>query len=113
MTATVCLEHFTALFGHALFEHVELNQDIVPKDMAELFQWHAAEEIEHKNVAFDVFQKVDKDEHITRVTLMPIVTALLILFRNRNYDVNVSRQKIHETSKTTKAILRFCHWFVF
>ena len=43
LTATVCLEHFTALFGHALFEHVELNQNIVPKDMAELFQWHAAE----------------------------------------------------------------------
>ncbi len=80
LTATVCLEHFTALFGHALFEHVELNQDIVPKDMAELFQWHAAEEIEHKNVAFDVFQKVDKDEHIKRVTLMPIVTALLYFY---------------------------------
>ena len=80
LTATVCLEHFTALFGHALFEQVELNQDIVPKDMAELFQWHAAEEIEHKNVAFDVFQKVDKDEHIKRVTLMPIVTALLYFY---------------------------------
>ena len=80
LTATVCLEHFTALFGHALFEHVELNQDIVPKDMAELFQWHAAEEIEHKNVAFDVIQKVDKDEHIKRVTLMPIVTALLYFY---------------------------------
>lgn len=80
LTATVCLEHFTALFGHALFEHVELNQNIVPKDMAELFQWHAAEEIEHKNVAFDVFQKVDKDEHIKRVTLMPIVTALLYFY---------------------------------
>ena len=80
LTATVCLEHFTALFGHALFEHVELNQEIVPKDMAELFQWHAAEEIEHKNVAFDVFQKVDKDEHIKRVTLMPIVTALLYFY---------------------------------
>ncbi|HUM52060.1 MAG TPA: metal-dependent hydrolase, partial [Chitinophagales bacterium] len=80
LTATVCLEHFTALFGHALFEHVELNQDIVPKDMAELFQWHAAEEIEHKNVAFDVFQKVDKDEHIKRAALMPIVTALLYFY---------------------------------
>ncbi len=80
LTATVCLEHFTALFGHALFEHVELNQNIVPKDMAELFQWHAAEEIEHKNVAFDVFQKVDKDEHIKRAALMPIVTALLYFY---------------------------------
>ncbi len=80
LTATVCLEHFTALFGHALFEHVEMNQNIVPKDMAELFQWHAAEEIEHKNVAYDVFQKVDKDEYVKRVALMPIVTSLLYFY---------------------------------
>ncbi|MBK6275247.1 MAG: metal-dependent hydrolase [Saprospirales bacterium] len=60
--------------------HIDkLLHKIIAK-MAELFQWHAAEEIEHKNVAFDVFQKVDKDEHIKRVTLMPIVTALLYFY---------------------------------
>lgn len=82
LTATVCLEHFTALFGHSLFEHVELNADVVPKDMAELFQWHAAEEIEHKNVAYDVFQKVDNSEYTKRVILMPLVTTLLYFYLN-------------------------------
>jgi predicted metal-dependent hydrolase len=80
LVATVCLEHFTALFGHAIFMHVDTNKDTVPEDIAELFQWHAAEEIEHKNVAFDVSKKVDKDEYIKRVTLMPIVTALLYFY---------------------------------
>jgi len=80
LTATVCLEHFTALFGHAIFKHVEINKEVVPDDIAELFQWHAAEEIEHKNVAFDVFQKVDKNEHSKRVLLMPIATALLYFY---------------------------------
>jgi hypothetical protein len=80
LTATVCLEHFTALFGHAIFNHVDTNKDIVPEDIAELFQWHAAEEIEHKNVAFDVFQKVDKNELVKRAALMPIVTALLYFY---------------------------------
>jgi len=80
LTATVCLEHFTALFGHAIFNHVDTNKDIVPEDIAELFQWHAAEEIEHKNVAFDVFQKVDKNELVKRTALMPIVTALLYFY---------------------------------
>ncbi len=80
LTATVCLEHFTALFGHAIFMHVELNKEIVPEDIAELFQWHAAEEIEHKNVAYDVFQKADKDEHVKRIIAMPIVTALLYFY---------------------------------
>ncbi|MFN8259650.1 MAG: metal-dependent hydrolase [Chitinophagales bacterium] len=80
LTATVCLEHFTALFGHAIFMHVDTNKGTVPEDIAELFQWHAAEEIEHKNVAFDVFQKVDEAEYTKRVLLMPIVTALLYFY---------------------------------
>jgi predicted metal-dependent hydrolase len=80
LTATICLEHFTALFGHAIFNQVETNKEIIPEDIAELFQWHAAEEIEHKNVAYDVFQKVDKDEHLKRVIAMPIVTALLYFY---------------------------------
>lgn len=80
LVSTVCLEHFTALFGHALFAHVETNPEAVPEDMAELFLWHAAEEIEHKNVAYDVFQLVDKDEHQKRIILMPIVTALLYFY---------------------------------
>lgn len=79
LTATVCLEHFTALFGHAIFKHVELNKEIVPEDIAELFQWHAAEEIEHKNVAFDVMQKVDEQEFGKRTIVMPIVSALLYM----------------------------------
>lgn len=80
LVATVCLEHFTALFGHAIFMHVDTNKEIVPEDIAELFQWHAAEEIEHKNVAFDVYQLVDKDEYIKRIAFMPVVTALLYFY---------------------------------
>lgn len=80
LVATVCLEHFTALFGHAIFMHVDTNKGTVPEDIAELFQWHAAEEIEHKNVAFDVFQKVDEDEYVKRAALMPLVTALLYFY---------------------------------
>lgn len=80
LAATACLEHFTALFGHALFAHVETNPAVVPEDMAELFLWHAAEEIEHKNVAFDVFQKVDDAEYSKRILLMPIATALLYFY---------------------------------
>jgi predicted metal-dependent hydrolase len=80
LAATVCLEHFTALFGHAIFLHVDTNKGTVPQDIAELFQWHAAEEIEHKNVAFDVFQKEDKDEYLKRAALMPFVTTFLYFY---------------------------------
>ncbi len=80
LIATSCLEHFTALFGHAIFMHVDTNKGTVPQDIAELFQWHAAEEIEHKHVAFDVMQQVDEQEYAKRVVMMPIVTALLYFY---------------------------------
>ncbi len=80
LAATVCLEHFTALFGHALFNHVDINPDVAPEDIAELFQWHAAEEIEHKHVAFDVFKTVDKDEYVKRAAIMPIATVILYFY---------------------------------
>ncbi len=80
LVATACLEHFTALFGHSLFMHVNTQKDVVPEDMAELFLWHAAEEIEHKHVVFDVMQKVDEQEYAKRVIAMPVVTALLYFY---------------------------------
>ncbi len=54
LAATCALEHFTALMGHMILEHQE---NLVGADptMAALWRWHAAEENEHKAVAFDVF----------------------------------------------------------
>ncbi|MCO5233704.1 MAG: metal-dependent hydrolase [Chitinophagales bacterium] len=80
LVATVCLEHFTALFGHAIFQHIDVTPEAAPEDIAELFQWHAAEEIEHKHVAFDVLNLVDKDAYIKKIALMPIVTAVLYFY---------------------------------
>ncbi len=38
--------------------HHELFDEVAPSTAA-LFQWHLAEEVEHKSVAFDVYQAVD------------------------------------------------------
>ncbi|MCB0508197.1 MAG: metal-dependent hydrolase [Chitinophagales bacterium] len=100
LVATACLEHFTALFGHAIFEHVDTNPKYVPEDMAELFKWHASEEIEHKNVAYDVMQLVDEDEYAKRIAFMPLATVILyfyltvgtlmLMYQDRKY-IKVSR----------------------
>lgn len=95
LTLTVCLEHFTALFGHAIFQHVDTHPDIVPVEISELFKWHAAEEIEHKHVAFEVLKKVDIHEYEKRILIMPITTLMLyyhitrsmfyLLYQDRNF----------------------------
>lgn len=55
LAATCALEHFTALMAHLLLSRPELLDGADPH-MAALWRWHAAEENEHKSVAFDVFQ---------------------------------------------------------
>ena len=52
---TCALEHFTALLGEMLLGNKGLLEGAHPA-MVALWRWHAAEENEHKSVAFDVFQ---------------------------------------------------------
>lgn len=57
LSVTVALEHFTASLAE-----VALTRDFFDHahpSMQALLLWHAAEEIEHKSVAFDVLQEVD------------------------------------------------------
>ncbi len=55
--ATVAYEHFTAMIAGYLLAHPELWQGL-DDNMQQLWLWHAVEEVEHKNVAFDVYQYV-------------------------------------------------------
>jgi predicted metal-dependent hydrolase len=108
LTATACLEHFTALFGHAIFKHVDTNKGTVPEDIAELFQWHAAEEIEHKHVAFDVMQQVDEQEYAKRVVAMPVVTGLLYFYLAVGTGVLMYQDRAHlETKKLPEQFYEF------
>jgi predicted metal-dependent hydrolase len=55
LAVTAALEHFTALMAHLLLRDPKILEGAHPV-MAALWKWHAAEENEHKAVAFDVYQ---------------------------------------------------------
>ena len=57
LAATAAAEHFTASLAEGAFNRGAL--DVADPRMQKLLAWHAAEEIEHKAVAFDVLQAVD------------------------------------------------------
>jgi len=57
LAATCALEHMTATLAHVLLGDPEILEGANPV-MAELWSWHAAEENEHKAVAFDVYKEV-------------------------------------------------------
>ncbi|KGN32112.1 metal-dependent hydrolase [Knoellia sinensis KCTC 19936] len=52
-------EHFTAVVGEWLIDNAEFDRVGVDPTMLDLLRWHGAEEMEHRNVAFDVYQYVD------------------------------------------------------
>jgi predicted metal-dependent hydrolase len=54
---TVAYEHFTAVLGDGLLRNPKWTQGMPPA-LRQLWQWHAAEEAEHKAVAFDVYRAV-------------------------------------------------------
>ncbi len=65
---TAAAEHLTALMAHGFFAN-RMFADADPRIRA-MYAWHAVEEIEHKAVAFDVFQDIAKGGYLTRVLSM-------------------------------------------
>lgn len=57
LSATIALEHFTAILADALLTEPRILKDADPR-YALLWRWHALEETEHKAVAFDVWEAV-------------------------------------------------------
>jgi uncharacterized protein len=56
LSMVACVEHVNAYLGHEFLAQ-DILKDADP-DLRTLFEWHFAEEIEHKHVAFDVLQQL-------------------------------------------------------
>jgi predicted metal-dependent hydrolase len=77
LSVTAALEHFTASMARKGLRGNFL--DHAHPVMADLLRWHAAEEIEHKSVAYDVFMKVD-GRYSVRVLGLGIALGGLMYF---------------------------------
>jgi predicted metal-dependent hydrolase len=74
LSATAAAEHFTALMAEGLTQETLFAQ--AHPAMRQLLLWHAAEELEHKSVAFDVLQQVNPSYPL-RVAGLVVSTAML------------------------------------
>jgi hypothetical protein len=80
LAATAAGEHFTALMAANAFRDIKFFDHAHPL-MRDLMLWHAAEEIEHKAVAFDVLTHAVPQlvlRYLVRVSAMAIATAFLV-----------------------------------
>lgn len=82
---TVSLEHFTAIFAHAMLAGGGHQFAGASPQARAMWTWHAVEEIEHKSVAFDTYM------HVTR-GLKPArrwaIRSLVFLRISRNFVRN-------------------------
>lgn len=69
------VEHFTNVIAELTLKE-ELFAEADPK-LKELFEWHSAEEIEHKTVAYDVLQNVTKSYPIRLLGILMAYTFVL------------------------------------
>jgi len=53
------MEHFTAVVGQWLLDAEGLDKAGTHPMMLDLLRWHGAEEVEHRNVLFDVYMHLD------------------------------------------------------
>ncbi|HLV08492.1 MAG TPA: metal-dependent hydrolase [Croceibacterium sp.] len=88
LAVTMALEHFTAMFAHEFLTHPE-HFSGADTEQAELWRWHAVEEIEHKGVAYDTWLHATRDwsrwkRWKVKSVLMLIITKRFITHRFRD-----------------------------
>jgi predicted metal-dependent hydrolase len=88
LAITIALEHFTAMFAHLFLTDPGMFFDAdVPQ--ADIWRWHAVEEIEHKGVAYDTYLHATRDwprfrRWKLKAAIMLLVTKRFIHHRSRD-----------------------------
>ena len=84
LAATMALEHFTAILAHELLKDPR-HLAGADKDAADLWLWHACEEIEHKGVAYDTWLHATRNWPQSKRWK---VKAKVMLYVTRNFVVD-------------------------
>ena len=76
VAATAATEHFTAIFADWMLRHPEALAGAEPR-LQTLWQWHCAEESEHRSTAFDIYQAIGGN-HVWRVRIFKYITVTFL-----------------------------------
>lgn len=76
------IEHFTGVLGQWAMDNTSWEANGDPT-MVDLFKWHLAEEVEHRTVAYDLFEHLCQTQlgfYVSRQALMALVFPLIMYF---------------------------------
>lgn len=95
IAATACIEHLTAIVAAEIIansHHLEGTDD----ELRELWIWHALEEIEHKSVAYDVWNHATRDwtgmRRYTYRSLLMLAVSASFFFNRTMGQVKLLKQ---------------------
>lgn len=78
LAVTAGLEHITAILAESSLDTDNPMDGVVDEPMKQLWDWHAAEEMEHKSVAFDVYRAVGGSEKMRKSALRRATVFLMM-----------------------------------
>lgn len=79
LAVTAFLEHLTATGAHVLFIEPAIGRAMHP-EMLRFWRWHAVEEMEHKAVAFDLYQEIGGGYLLRVVSALAAILLLAFPF---------------------------------
>ncbi len=96
---TVFSEHLTAVGAHTLLSSDTVQDEMHPQ-MLDFWRWHAAEELEHKSVAFDLFGKVGGG-YVTRMASV-LAAAVFLAWPMVRITRSMMRDDPHVPSRSER-----------
>jgi predicted metal-dependent hydrolase len=109
LAVTAAFEHFTSIFGDLTLEDLDGPGDMFAKaedPLKTLWRWHAAEESEHKTVAFDLYQRLGGN-HAWRMKWFTFVAIQFTLDIIRQTVNNLWHDKTLHKPSTWWSALKF------
>jgi hypothetical protein len=104
LATTAALEHYTATLGEFALRSELL--DLAHHEVRDLLLWHAAEEIEHKSVAYDLLQEVDP-RYRTRLKGFAVATGSLFYFWIAGVRHLMAQEPAEERAKADRDAARW------
>ena len=99
------VEHFTAVLGMWVVDSPGLDASGADPVMLDLLRWHGAEEVEHRDVAFDVFQHVS-GSYARRVETMTVSAFMLAFLFARGTRFFLAADPTEPAKPTWRAFIR-------
>lgn len=90
LAATAAAEHYTAVLAERVLSSEEIQSIPADREMWNLLNWHALEELEHKSVAFDVYRAVGGTEPM-RIGVMAAILTLTAPFTLGSLAIALAR----------------------